>query len=448
MIQKIKLLWNSVYFNNRLYLAGFIIFICAIISYYIPFLNTLATISLFVLTIILLIDFFILFKPKIPIEIKRICPDKLSNGDDNTIQLYLTNYFSFPVYFQVVDEIPHVFQKRDILFEVKAEAGDTKIINYILRPTKRGAYEFGNTLVYCSSPLGFVQRKITVLNTKEAAVYPSIIQMYKYEFLAISNRLTLYGLKKIRKIGHNTEFEKIKEYVAGDDIRTINWKATAKRSSLMVNQYIDERAQPVYCVIDMGRNMRMPFHGLSLLDYSINSALVLSNIALKKFDKAGIITFSHKIDSFLAADSKSDQINKVLELLYKQQTGFLESNFEALYIQTRRQIKQRSLILLYTNFESLSSMERQLPYLRAISQKHLLCVVFFVNTELRKFIEKNGDNLESVYEKTIAEKLDFEKRQIVKVLSSYGIYSILTEPENLTVNAINKYLSFKAKGLI
>jgi uncharacterized protein (DUF58 family) len=244
------------------------------------------------------------------------------------------------------------------------------------------------------------------------------------------------------------EFEQIKEYVQGDDVRTINWKATARKGNFMVNQFQDEKSQQVYCLIDKGRNMKMPFEGMTLLDYAINASLVISSIALKKDDKAGLITFSNKIASFLPAEKKQGQINKILQILYKEKTAYLESDSEMLYANIRNRINQRSLLILFTNFETLSSMKRQLPHFRKLAADHLLVVVFFENTELKFLLEKRAGNTEEVYLKTIAEKFEFEKKLIVKELQKYGIHSIFTAPQNLTVNTINKYLEIKARNLI
>jgi uncharacterized protein (DUF58 family) len=279
-------------------------------------------------------------------------------------------------------------------------------------------------------------------------VYPSFLQMRKYELMAISNRLQELGIKRIRRLGHSMEFEHIREYVVGDDIRTLNWKATARKGSYMVNEYVEEKSQPVYCVIDKGRQMKMPFEGLSLLDYAINATLVVSNIAMYKQDKAGVITFSEKIGTLLPADRKPAQMHAILELLYKQKTRYLESNYEALYANINRKIKQRSLILLFTNFETLSSMQRVLPYLRNIARGHLLVVIFFENTELRSLLDRRVKNTEDVYIKTIAEKYAYERRQIIKELQMHGIHSMLTTPANLTVNTLNKYLEIKARGML
>jgi len=278
--------------------------------------------------------------------------------------------------------------------------------------------------------------------------YPSFILLSKYDLIAISNNLNNYGIKKIRRIDHPMEFEQIKEYVLGDDLRTMNWKATAKSNQLMVNQFQDEKSQPVYSVIDKGRLMKMPFDGLSLLDYAINAALVISNVAIKKHDKAGIFTFSKKVENMVVAEKRTSQMNLILEGLYNIKTDFFESDFGRLYGDVRRNIAHRSLLLLYTNFETLDSLHRQLPYLKGMAKNHLLVVIFFKNTELNSLIENKAETIQQVYDKVIAEKFAFEKRLIVSELKKYGIYSILTTPENLTLDTINKYLEIKARGLL
>jgi uncharacterized protein (DUF58 family) len=266
--------------------------------------------------------------------------------------------------------------------------------------------------------------------------------------MAISNRLTEAGIKKIRRIGHNLEFELVREYVAGDDVRTINWKATARKVQLMVNQYQDERSQNVYSLIDKSRVMEMPFQGMTLLDYAINASLVMSNIALRKSDKAGLLTFQDKVNTFLPASRSNRQLATILEVLYNQKTSFREADFSAVYSQVRSKINQRSLLLLFTNFESTYGMERQLPFLRSLARYHLLVVIFFENTELNTLISQPARSTREIYHKSIAEKFALDKKLIVKTLTQNGIHTILTSPEKLTVNTLNKYLEFKARGYI
>jgi hypothetical protein len=141
-------------------------------------------------------------------------------------------------------------------------------------------------------------------------------------------------------------------------------------------------------------------------------------------------------------------MNLILENLYNIKTNYFESDFSRLYVDVKKHINQRSLIVLYTNFETLDGLNRQLPYLKGIAKNHLLMVVFFKNTELNDLIDKKAENIQEIYDKVIAEKFDFEKRLIVNELRKYGIYALLTQPESLTIDTINQYLEIKARGIL
>jgi uncharacterized protein (DUF58 family) len=443
-----KSFYRSIYFSIRIYYAIAAELLLLIVSFLFPPVYWIAQLGLVILIALLVSDILILYRNASGFFAKRNTLDKLSNGDNNNIHLFLQNNYLFTGTITVIDELPFQFQARDLEFKLKMKPGEKKTLTYEVRPLKRGEYWFGAVHVYISSPIGLLQKRYSFSNDMNVPVYPSFIQMRKYELLAISNQLTTSGIKKIRKIGSNAEFDQVKEYVQGDEYRKINWRATARKNKLMVNQYQDEKSQAVYSVIDMGRVMRAPFEGMSLLDYSINASLVISNIALLKQDRAGIITFSHKVQSVLQAERRNGQLHKILELLYNQKTGYLESDFERLYINIKRKVNHRSLLLLYSNFESMSSMERQLKYLRKLAKEHLLVVIFFENTELTDFIHKPVQTTEDLYNKVTAEKFAYEKKLIVKELEKHGIHSILTDPKKLSVNTINKYMELKARGLI
>ncbi|MEZ4748820.1 MAG: DUF58 domain-containing protein [Calditrichia bacterium] len=445
MLQMIK----DLYLAPRLYQAIGAVAVLHILSYFFRSLTFVAEIAGVTLLFFSLIDMLLLFRQNSVIFARRELPERFSNGDENNVRVFIENRFAFQIQTSILDELPFQFQIRDAGYAVALSPGETRHISYTLRPVARGEYHFGTLNVYVSTPVGLIKRRFRFeTNGAMVPAYPSFIQMRKYELMAISNRLTEAGIKKVRRIGHTMEFDQIREYVRGDDHRTINWKATARKRALMVNHYQDERSQQVYSVIDMGRVMQMPFNELSLLDYAINASLVISNIALLKQDRAGIITFSHKIGSILPAERTPGQMRKVMETLYNQRTDFLESDHQSVYLTLLRRLNQRSLILLFTNFETLTALKRQLTYLRRIARRHLLVVIFFENTELKGILHSAAETPEMVYRKTIAEQFSYEKRQIVKELQRSGIFAILTSPENLTVATINQYLQLKARGLI
>ncbi len=439
---------RSLYIRRPFYIAALLLIGLALAGFSLRLLFVLAQAGFWVLLLLLLIDLVLLYRIRQGISARRIVAERLSNGDENPVLLELGNHYPHAIQLEVIDEVPPQFQLRDLRFHFNMEGGEQKSHSYFLRPVKRGSYHFGNINGYAHTILGFFARRYTVEAAQEVPVYPAYLQMRRYELLAISNKLQDTGIKKIRRLGHNQEFEQIKEYVRGDDYRTLNWKATARRNALMVNKYQDERSQQVYSLIDKGRLMHMPFNGLSLLDYAINASLVLSNIAIRKEDKAGLIAFQHKIQSVVPASKHPRQMRLIQEALYKQKTAWRESDFSRLYLSIRHTLNQRSLLLLFTNFESLQSMQRQLPYLRQMAKQHLLVVIFFENTELQKALQEPAPSLEEVYTHTIIQKLTFEKKLIVKELQRHGIQALLTAPEQLTVNTLNKYLELKARGMI
>lgn len=434
------------FFLNRIvyYIAGLAAIIYAGSYFHMP-LFRIGGLVVLLLLMAIAIDSLVLFSRREGIKAQRQLSDRFSIGDANRVIISMLNRYGFPVRVSIIDELPDQFQERKWLRKVMLPASGKQTLEYALRPESRGEYVFEDINVYVHGPLRLAKRRYTFPYHQVVKVYPSYIQMRKYQLLAVSNRLQEVGMKKIRKLGHSMEFEQIKEYVRGDDYRTINWKATSRKGALMVNNYTDERSQQIYCMINKGRVMKMPFDGMTLLDYAINASLVLTNVALVRQDRAGLITFEKNIDTFLQADKKPMQMNQILETLYRQKTDYLEADFEKLFSIIRNRVTNRSLLVLFTNFESLESLQRELPALRKIARYHLLLVVFFENTELKSITEKPATTLEGIYIKTIAEKFAYDKRQMVKELHKNGIASILTTPENLTVNTVNKYLELKSR---
>ena len=403
--------------------------------------------ALLVLFALMLVADIALLWTRRGITASRHCSSRFSNGDENPVSLQVENNYPFAVRLNIIDEIPHIFQRRDVNFPLRLKARENGTVDYTLRPTKRGVYGFGQIRAFASSPIGLVQRRFTCDEPTDVAVYPSYLMLNQYEFLAISNNLTEMGIKRIRRVGNNTEFEQIKSYVQGDDYRHINWKASARTHHLMVNVYTDERSQQIINVIDKGRIMQQAFEGMTILDYAINASLVLSYVALHRDDKAGVITFADKFSDFIKPDRGPAQMNDILECLYHQTTNFAESDYSSLVVNTNHLVGRRSLLILYTNFFDYNGMLRQLPYLRQLNSRHRLLVVFFIDEERRDFINQQPRSIRDYYEHSIAAKIDHEQTLIINTLREFGINSLLTSPQNLSVNVINRYLEMKSRGM-
>jgi uncharacterized protein (DUF58 family) len=440
--------FKYIFLNTRFFILASAIIVVFAASFAVQWMFPLGISLLILLFAIALADYLLLGNKYRQVIARRKIPNILSLGDENKIRLNVINNTGINVHIDIFEDLPLQLQMRDFKIQTFLKKGEEKAFSYIIEPNCRGKYTFGNINLLISSPIGLLSKKQIVPLKEEVAVFPSIIQMKKYEMKSHTTYTISGGIKRHRRLGHSYEFDQVKEYVIGDDSRSINWKASSRKGTLMVNQYEDERAQQVYSIIDKSRSMRMPFNNLTLLDYSINASLVISNIILQKHDKAGLITFSDKIGTILPAERSSQQLNKIINALYNEQENFLEAQYELMYHLVRNVIKNRSLIFLYTNFESFHAFERILPILRHINKFHLLVVIFFDNEDVVELSKKDAGNLMDIFVQTSARKYLNEKNQIVTELANHGIHAIKTLPKELSINTINKYLELKSRGMI
>ncbi len=439
---------KSFFLRQRFYVLAGLAILLFLSAFFIPALFTVAKVYIGVLTLLLLADYVLLFFTASPFTVQRITAERWSNGDPNDVRLRWRNPYAFSCHARIIDELPEQLQVRNFVLEQTVQGRARATALYTIRPTERGSYYFGRILLYVASNIGLVESRLIIEDETVVKVFPSFAQLRNKQLLSHNTTIASGGNRRVRRIGQSMEFEQIKDYVSGDDIRTINWRATARKGGLMVNHYVDEKSQQVFAIIDKGRLMKMPFAGLSLLDYAINSTLALSTACLQKQDKFGLFTFSKSVNTIVPASKAVRQRDLIMDALYKEETDFLESNFESLYLQVRQKVKQRSLLLLYTNFETVSGLERQLPYLRSLAKHHFLVIIFFENTILEKLSKASVNTIEDVYLKTVADKFMYDKKLIVKELQKHGLNSLLTTPDKLTTDSVNKYLELKAKSVI
>jgi len=439
---------KNIYLTRWFFVVVTAVIILYALSYSYPWIYVAGTIVLAVLFCITLLDVLLVFTNANPLRIERELAERLNLGDENTIRLRVTNLTNQMINYSLIEGYPAEMQNRSTTHFGILQSGATRVYTYTFKPRSRGTYEFGDVFVIMRSIFFMVSRRVDIPLKQTVDVYPSVLEMKRYELLVFQQQKTSMGIKKIRRLGNNSEFEQIKNYVQGDELKTINWKATSRRNELMVNQYQEEKSQSIYCIIDKSRNMQMEFDGLSMLDYSINSTLVFSNIALRKGDKAGLITYSDKIGTLLGAERSGGQMRRIQEALFNQKTHYKEASYDLLYQSIRRTVKSRSLLMLFTNFETEFSMRRAIPVLRRMNQKHVLVVVFFQNAELEELAYKPSKTIQDVYQSAVAERMISTKSKIARELRNHGIQTVLTLPEDLSINTINKYLELKAKGAI
>lgn len=436
------------YFTNRFYLALLILaFACFTVEFQGDFIYIVAVL-LFLFLGALIYDILHLFTGGKYIKGIRKVRSQLSLGDYQMVEYELQNNANRAFSYRLKDYLP--YQLNMMKHEISGKLGfnENLKLETVIKPTQRGEYIFSSLEIFLDGPFKMIERRM-ILNDQPLTckVYPSQIQLSKYSLANVKNTQMHYGVKKVRKIGHSYEFDHIKHYVLGDDVRSINWKATSRRNELMINHYEDEKSQAVYCVLDKSRVMNMPFDNMTLLDYSINASLVITNNALQYQDRAGLITFSDVLGKVIPAAKTTKQLGEINEALYKQKHRNTEANYELLHYSIKKLTRKRTLFFLFTNFENMNAMQRQLPILLRIAKQNLLVLILFKNKETERFAY-NSKGKVNIYENAVAHKYLSEKERIVKKLRAYGIRCIYTYPEELTINTLNEYIFLKSTGRI
>lgn len=441
--------FKSFYLNARTFIVLGICIALFCIGLVLNLSFIIGQLFLFLLFLVVLVETILLYSKSQLINNRRVLPNRLSNGDENPIELHIRNNSAMDLALTIYEDLPDLLQLRIWKINLMLKKNTNQKVIYEVRPTQRGIYTWQNTNILCSvSFLGFVGRKVVFEDLASISCYPSFEQFKKLQLNALINSFSETNTTNIRKIGQSLEFEQIKDYVNGDNYRHINWKASAKQGRLMLNQYQAERSQDIYMVLDMGRSMKMPFNQQTLLDYAINGSIALTKSVLDVKDKAGLITFSAKNCAYLPARSEYKQFGIINDTLYNLTTDFLESDFERLYKFVRFKVRQRSLLIIFTNFDSINSLKRNLAYLKAIAQYHLVLVVFFENSEIVEFVNQPATHLREIYSNTIGKHFLSQNQLILKELLKSGIQGLITQPHLLSIEAINKYIQIKRKQMI
>jgi len=439
---------KAFFLNNRFFYFFGGVLLTFLLGYTWGWFIWLGWLLLGALVIATLVDGIRLFRLHPQVTALRKVGKHFSMNDENEVLIQVFNEGGSAIQCRLIDELPYQFQEREFGYRFTLPAEAEHKISYQLKPLSRGEYVFEDINLFLGGKLGLVEYRKVIPQHRMVKVYPSFVMMKKFELMVFNADRMQAGVRKIRRIGHGYEFSDIRQYVLGDDPRSLNWKASSRTGTLMVNNYQDEKSQQIYALINKSRVMRMPFNGLSLMDYAINTTLSILNIVLRNQDNAGLLTFSTSTTDFIPAQRRSNQLQLVLDRLYNQEETTEEANYQDLYRSLRRRIKGRSLLLMFTNFMSIDSLQRALPELKRINRGHLLVVIFFQNTELEEFRKQEVKSTLDISAKTMADKLSEESTQVVYELRNAGIQAIQTRPEELTATTVNKYLELKSRGMI
>ncbi len=394
-----------------------------------------------VILAVLAVDFLISFRQ--PFSVEREYEHILSNGVENPVWISVENRSGFSLSIKIRDEYPQEFSASDKEITGRIAAYGTGKFHYTITPTKRGEYSFGSVFIRRMSLLGLWVFENTFHSEGAARVYPDVRTVRKYDILSRKQLLTLLGIKPTKIFGQGTEFEMLRDYETDDDYRVIDWKATSKRGTPISRVYQVERTRNVLLMVDAGRIMGVHVGALTKLEHAVNSALLVSFVALRLGERIGLCIFSSEIKEYIPLQSRKSHFNMIMEALYNLEPDAYESDYKKAFEYISRKNRKRSLVIVYTDLIEKHISQRLIQYTSVLQKTHLPLCVAVRDINITGIAERDVKTERDLYQKAVALKILKERYVAIRELNRKGVRVVDELPENLTISTLNKYLELK-----
>jgi uncharacterized protein (DUF58 family) len=423
--------------------------LCAItlgIIYTPLFIYFLVVIDLCVLSVVVL-DLLTITGPS-GLSVERQMLRSGSLGGSHDVKLFLDNRSAKTQRIEIRDDLPAGLVAEPESQSIVLRPRQRVELDYVLRPKQRGSFQFETAYLRLSSRLGLWHRIVKKPCVGELLVYPDMKQLAEYALLARTNRLSLIGVRKTRKAGQDNNFERLRDYTQDDNYKHIDWRSTARRNKLTVKQFQTDQSQRIVFLLDCGRLMTNEYRGLSLLDYALNSVLMLSYVALHQGDSVGMLCFSDKIESYVPIRGGASQMNQLLHAGFDRFPSLRQTNFDDAFLHFSKNCRRRSMVVLISNVIDDVSAAQITGYLGTLQGKHLPVLALLRDRAV--FDAADNPDLEEslLYRSAAAAQLLIWRKEVLQRIENAGVLSVDAFPDALTTPLINRYLEIKAKHLL
>jgi len=381
------------------------------------------------------------------LAVERSVPARVSLGATATVGLEVRWRGTFPATVRFTDDLPPALVRvGEETFSRTIPPGGRARIEYVIHAGERGIARLGDIHVRLLGPLGLVWRRWRVPTSAEVQVRPGVLEVRRFRMLAQKHRLREAGLRAVRERGEGTSFESLREYLRGDDRRSIDWKATARRGTTTVRQFEAERSQNVLLAIDCGRLMSQRIAGRERLDHALSAALLLADVASRHGDRVGVFVFSDRVHGFMPP--ARGPLDRIAEAFARVETRPVEPDYPSAFAFLARSLRRRSLLVLFTDVIDARASAAVLQYLNAAKRRHLPLLVTIRNTALEEAATREAGSESDVYERAAAEELLQARATALAGMRRAGVLVADTRPDELTAETVNRYLEVKRRALL
>lgn len=381
------------------------------------------------------------------LRVRRTAPARVSLGARADVVIHLDNRSGRRVRVRVTDDLPPILERAgDDVLDLWLPARREASAGYTVRTLRRGDGVWGDVHLRVEGPLGLAWKQRRVPRTDPVRVVPGVLEVTRYRLLGMRNRLREGGLRSVRQRGEGGSFESLREYVRGDDPRTLDWKASARRGAPIVRQFEMERRQNVIIAIDAGRLMTQKVGERERLDYALTAALLLADVAGVHDDAVGLLVFSDQVEAFLPPARKS--LSRLAEALGQVHARLVEPNYPAAFAYLGRQVRRRSLLVVFTDIIDPLASAAIVSQLSRAADRHLPLVVAIRNPDLEAAAALEPTDEAAVYRRAAAEELLQARATALAAMQRAGVLVADTRPGDAVPAVVNRYLDVKRRGML
>jgi uncharacterized protein (DUF58 family) len=401
--------------------------------------------------ILLLIAFIDSRRSKFPktVRISREFSGRFAVGAETDVNINVQNAGSRPVALVVKDEFPSQMKISGLReASLRVEAQSSLKLVYGLTPPRRGRFEFGQIAVRYLSRWKLVWCEARIVEPAFVKVYPNMRRAREAELKALGARSLVSSHRKTSWRGEGREFESLRDYVRGDELRHISWSATARRGKLTTRQYQIERDQTILIAIDGGRLMTARIERETKLDSAVHAALALMSAAARAGDNAGLLVFGRRIKTFLVPSRGRDHMDAALEALYSVEPEMIEPSYSRAFEFIAANSKKRSLVVLLTDLVDEEGSKELIASLKLLRPRHLPLVVTIADRDLKSVVSEVPETARDLFTQSVAEEIMHLREAALRLVESQGGLALDVTAAALAPALLEKYLQVKERGLL
>ncbi|HUT75387.1 MAG TPA: DUF58 domain-containing protein [Armatimonadota bacterium] len=375
---------------------------------------------------------------------RRETHNVMSLGGANRVTIVLRNRSAYRFRCLVRDEPPLDMPNDRPRMSCELGARSECRATYRVTPPRRGDYGFGALNMRVTGGFGLLMRQLRFDLTQRVKVYPSLAGIRAHEVAARKERLADLGVHLSRLRGTGLEFESLRAYVPGDELRRVDWKATARRAEPITRQFDVERSQHIVLCLDLGRTMASDLGAMTKTDHAVNAATLLAYVADKAGDWVGVYAFAQGPTVFVPPGRH--QFPRLLDTLYGLQPQGIEADYYESLLAAAHRIRKRSLVVLFTDLLDPDSSARLIRHITLLTERHLVLCAALSDYELHELAARSPGQPRELYERAVATALLTDRRRALDALRQRGAIALDATPANLSVEVLNRYLEIKQRA--